>query len=358
MIHPPNECRDMNVRNLLFCLFGAMCLFAVDGCVTFKPVSLVRYDATKDLFHVFTLFEKIQFESDDEAENLSQLWVKREQWIPIPLDCGLMDMSVVRVGADQVSYWSLGNSTRESMVVPLDMNQIQIRPGAFFSNVQSGLSYYHSYEFPATLLDDAIKALIREATPDLQTWARSELASNEPRLTWGYVRMQLSDPRHEKRARAAGHSSGSKSPFTDESLQALAEKTIGYQRVGTELVFQIPMEKTDQLECIKSFDVYRTSQRKSLESSFSYVAVIIRSTELSEAPDSLVVRIDLSNASLPSDRFDQPEGVHDILGMRRVPTDSKREYFGLDDSIKKLESLGVPVRRDLVIEAELRKWRR
>lgn len=351
--------KKMNTRKLSLLAFGLIGLLLFDGCVSLEPTALVRYDKDSDTFEVLSVIENIRFEHDREAQNLSQLWDRRAEWIPFHFDGGFLEFSILRDGAHQMRPWSMGNQWGDPVTVKVDLSKIKVSPGEFFTNKTSGLAYHHQYTLPGSTLDDMLKELLASMRPELETWLTKELESTEPQFTWEMVRARFKhDAGDETVQLDEPKSSEPRSPFSQETLNALVEKLIIITREGSVVKVEVPMSVADQSEVIKAFKLIKETAHDEMKESTAYLAFALETLKFTGSEERLVATLDLARERFPTERrVKKAMNVADAENQPGADKGSTPSFLTLDQSLQKLAELGVPVRKDLTIEKVLEDWK-
>ncbi|TWU02345.1 hypothetical protein [Stieleria varia] len=330
-------------------------LLCLDGCVIFRPTAMVRYETERDRFEVLCVMEQIRFEHDAEAAGMKSLWDQRENWLPLVLDTGFLgDLSFLRLSDRRIASMQLGASPGAEVDLPMDLSVIEIHPGEFFVNEDSGIAFHQSVGVPGKCIDAILDYLAVELSVEMNANAQRELLSDRPRKSWETVRSNMNDA-FDKKSPATKNEDiqsapDSRSPFRDESLQLLANGKLKYSRDGSTIQVSIPMSVTDQFEVIETFNHYVKLQENYLTNSHSLAAHVIRTARLSKAGGELQVEIKLDQQS------DSPNFSQATSNTWIGPAPKGRPYLSQRECLSLLQKRGVPVRTDLTRQQVVSRW--
>ena len=270
-------------------------LLTFHGCVTMHSTSLVRYHADEDRFDVLSILEDIRFEMPAEGKQIAAVWKNRKEWIPVQLDGGLLDLSVLRTKHKEVRHFGLAAANDDVTKVSFDLGPVIIKPGVFFANKASGLSYYHQFSIPGTVLDEVLKAAVNESRPEIQEWASKQTELDEQPVSWEMIRDAI-------RKKKDTFDVGDGSPFDDDTLKALVDRPIRVKRKASRVSIFVPMSMPDQAEVLETHKEFQQSTAEELASTTNYVAALVEKVELQTSDQELIIVFDLTRAAYPWDK--------------------------------------------------------
>ena len=144
-------------------------LLVLPGCLEADRVSIVIYDAERDVFRHLRLYFHIASgasstkDRSEEYEYLEALWKNRQHLIPLPevwyagRTGGIIDseQGFLHVSNHTFKFLTLNEEDPETETLPtsLALDDIVIKPGHFFQSPQGTLCYYHQTEFSGQFLD-------------------------------------------------------------------------------------------------------------------------------------------------------------------------------------------------------------
>lgn len=257
-------------------LLAAACPTLLVGCMDGKVLTFHKYDESSDSFAFMEVYANIAARGDRDVDHIAELWQRRNDLIVdvIPkIELFGSETILERRGKHGYVVTPLGqtpNQEPEVLTTAVDLDQIQVMPGAFFLNEHKSLCYYHQVVIPGSTFDAAmgeitpkIAEYFAEFAQDAQEKINRVRKDGSKPITWSDIRESIVasfDEPVEKPAKieTAQTKAG---PLDAESLQLLiaagADGSAKFTRDANTFTLVVPLSRRDCDEAIATIDLLR-----------------------------------------------------------------------------------------------------
>jgi hypothetical protein len=263
----------MRKRNpLIASILLVLTCTACPGCVEADVRLFVKYEPTRDSFHLMEIYTNIHATAKSDLDHLESLWERRQSIVIDPLPFNLWShMAVERKGKNRYCLTDLAARREEADKVRLtgvDLDTIKVTPGEFYLNRHRNLAYYHQMVVPGSTVDALLKELAPSIAEFMAEFAEQQIRSagkeNVRRLTWDDVRKTLLEKLAEKdhpQAASKGQTQEEVGPLETASLRLLikagAERSVKFTRSRQVFTLTVPLSKRDCHEVVATVDLVR-----------------------------------------------------------------------------------------------------